>query len=548
MSKLPIRNRSHVIEEESRRFVRSTLPSDWLIDDGRQDYGIDLFVEIVWNKQVTGATFLIQLKGTDNLKIRPDGYVVHRCKTQTLSYFLERPEPIVYLVYDAQRKTGYWIWIQDHIRQALKPGWRKQKTATISIPVARVFDATAIEEIARRALKYREQAKWLAAIHSAQSPFFRYGLEATEESVTINIGSKYPEALQDSPVTVSGIFKFDRSDPAAAEALANLDRHFKTGEPVELDRRFFEGFDIPQPFASLIGHEELHTTSLRLGAANTGAKFLFKISVLDQDDCVLAEIPYIEMKVIQAGTEEMTLSNREQDIPLKMSLKVNRREQTTSVSMKFELVGLSAVRARDLLRIQRAMTKGAWLVLQDLSSGLSDRAKLPKDATITFDERLFAVINALSFIQETTNQIVVWPGEISAVEAITMAKVIDILQSGHLLVAVNRFHIGIAKSGAEHLLTIYRSEGEPLKYNMPDYVLNLLGAPLSLGPVKLVMPRAKLSETTQAKLDLEQHPDDTIILVDFDILEPGAIFFFERWLPQDAKSIDEVVAEMLEKE
>jgi hypothetical protein len=194
------------------------------------------------------------------------------------------------------------------------------------------------------------------------------------------------------------------------------------------------------------------------------------------------------------------------------------------------------------------MTEGAWLVLRDLSSGLSDRVEIARDATMAFDERLFAVINALAFIQERTNQVLSWPGEISAVEAIKMAKVVSIIRTGRLLEAANRFEVEIGKSGAGSLLTFYRSEGEPLRYATPDYSVDMLGTILSLGPAKLVMPNAKLAEATQRRLEnLAQYPDDSIIPVEFDVSDPGVLIFFERWLPESAQSIDELVKEVLEK-
>jgi len=513
------------------------LPAEWLVEDGWEDYGIDLVIEIVRNDQITGAIFLMQLKGTDALTIRSGGYISHRCKTSTLAYFLERPKPIVYLVYDTKGKKGYWIWVQDYIRQSLKPDWRNQGTATIRIPVDRVFDENAVEEMALRASRYRERAKWLSAIEAARSPYFRYDLKVSEQAVTVNIWPRHPESLKDCPVQVTGTFKFDQADPEAKAALEALDRHFKTGEPVELDARFFEGFDIPEAFAGLLGHEEgFRTTKIKMGAAKTDQRFTFKMTILDQEECILSEIPYIDARVVRAGTEEITLSNEEQNIPLKMRLRLNFKECTNSVSMRMDFAGLNVVQVREFLEIQRALAKGKWIVLTNLSTGLSDRSEIPETAISAPDENLFILINDLAFIQEKTEQVLQWPGQITVAEAQLAKKLVNILETGQSHELVTGFHCGVNKTVARRLVDAYggEKEQEVVRFNVPNHTVNLLGTELSLGPLTIAMPNAKLSEGTLRRLNnLDQLPDGATVPVDFDVAKPGAFFFYHRWLPKN---------------
>ena len=93
MVRLPQRTQEHILQGESIQFIKQILlPSEWIIESGQKDYGIDLVVEIVINNSVTGADFLMQVKGTDTPKIIEGEYITYRCKTGTLQYFLERPE------------------------------------------------------------------------------------------------------------------------------------------------------------------------------------------------------------------------------------------------------------------------------------------------------------------------------------------------------------------------------------------------------------------------------------------------------------------------
>ncbi len=81
MARLPQRPREHVLETETEKFVSQVLPSEWLTEKRRHDYGVDLQVEIVQGEDVTGARFSIQLKGTDQLKVRKKAYIAHKCKS-----------------------------------------------------------------------------------------------------------------------------------------------------------------------------------------------------------------------------------------------------------------------------------------------------------------------------------------------------------------------------------------------------------------------------------------------------------------------------------
>ncbi len=534
MNSLPKRTRSHVLDRKARDYVKQILPPEWIIQDGQEDYGIDLVVEIVKDEQVTGALFLMQLKGTDSLTVRKRGYVAHPCKTSTLMYFLQRPELIVYLVYDAQKNVGYWVWIKDYIRDKLKTNWKEQKTATVRIPLDNKFDADAVKEIARRVLNFHKQAKWLSAIETARNRYFRYGLEITDNYTKIEIYPRYPGAEKDRPVEISGTFKFDQTDPEAQAAFQALERHFKTGEPVEIDSRFFDGFDVPDAFSNVLAHEELgRTAKIMLSTARTDKRFVAKMSILDQEYRFLAEIPYIDFRVIQAGTEEVTLSNEEQDIPPTIRLRINSRDQTFSVSMGTDLVGKSVVQIRDILRIQQALARGTYIKLTNLETELCWQAKIPEGSISEPDEKWVNLINDLVFIQERTKELIRWPGQITITEAQLVQKVVNILQTGRSLEQVTGVHFEVDKLVARRLANAYSSGEQALRFDSPDYTIDLLNTKLSLGPFTAVLPNARPNDRTLQRFrELDQFPDDAIVTIDLDVGEPGVFFFYHQWLPQ----------------
>jgi len=139
-----------VLEELSLQHLKSILPPEWICREEHEDYGLDVRVELVAQEDVTALEFSVQLKATDHLKTS-GGDVVHRCKVSTAAYFLRRPEPVMYVVYDAQGGEAYWLWVKPYLEglDESRPGWREQETVGIRIPRLNVLSLASVEEIAR---------------------------------------------------------------------------------------------------------------------------------------------------------------------------------------------------------------------------------------------------------------------------------------------------------------------------------------------------------------------------------------------------------------
>lgn len=94
----PNRDRNAVLEEESERYFRTLLPVDWIVDKPR-DYGIDLIVTPVFEGNVIGLNFSVQLKAQNDVK----GKWEIRLKKTTLNYLFNRLEPVMVVL--TTRKT-----------------------------------------------------------------------------------------------------------------------------------------------------------------------------------------------------------------------------------------------------------------------------------------------------------------------------------------------------------------------------------------------------------------------------------------------------------
>ena len=112
MKKLPNRHRNHEIENLSEIFLKNHIPSSWIINSFKVDYGTDYNCEISTNNEVTGNNFSIQLKGKENETNSKSIKV--KLKKTTINRWLNRLEPTMLVAYVIDEKEAFWMWFEDN--------------------------------------------------------------------------------------------------------------------------------------------------------------------------------------------------------------------------------------------------------------------------------------------------------------------------------------------------------------------------------------------------------------------------------------------------
>ena len=127
MARIPKRTRTHVLEDESRKYFANLLPNQWVVREKGSDYGIDTEVEIFDEcGSATGLVFLVQLKGSDDsaAKDKPKA----RLEVSTFNYWRSLDLPVLLVKYYARAKTVYARWADTFDTHYLKDS---QKTFQI---------------------------------------------------------------------------------------------------------------------------------------------------------------------------------------------------------------------------------------------------------------------------------------------------------------------------------------------------------------------------------------------------------------------------------
>jgi len=94
----------------------------WSVVDIFEDYGEDLLVRVFHEGCPTGNDFYIQLKGTKRIEqyaLKSGGYS-YPIKAVSLKQWQRSQIPVVLIVWDVERKDGYWQHVQPFIEKSAK--------------------------------------------------------------------------------------------------------------------------------------------------------------------------------------------------------------------------------------------------------------------------------------------------------------------------------------------------------------------------------------------------------------------------------------------
>ena len=140
-------NNTQIYEQESRLYIEKIcLEYCWKFRSYDHDNDIDGEIEIfdkvsIDDKEIneSQAKFLkVQLKASTDIEYK-NNYVKFICPVKLLHFVDVCDQPIILVLYDVNKKSAYWLWLQEYIYINLdndNPGWRNNKNSvTLYIPI-----------------------------------------------------------------------------------------------------------------------------------------------------------------------------------------------------------------------------------------------------------------------------------------------------------------------------------------------------------------------------------------------------------------------------
>ena len=140
-------------DEDAQRIFQAHFNkrTGFLVRKLSEDYGIDYIVELIdAHGQTSGISFYVQLKGTEETKVKND-FIALSLKKSTLNLFSRHLSPTFIIIIDVINQQGYWHSSFDTIDELDQRNqfWRSEpgRTATIHIPINQDFSVSQLTKL-----------------------------------------------------------------------------------------------------------------------------------------------------------------------------------------------------------------------------------------------------------------------------------------------------------------------------------------------------------------------------------------------------------------
>lgn len=113
------RTREHIIADISENHFESfALIKGFSTESTANDYGYDIIMSTYdQNGEIENGFVLVQLKATDSLNLIDSGTKISfPVDKRDLNLWLNEFYPVMLVVYDAQNRKGYWLYLQAYFQ------------------------------------------------------------------------------------------------------------------------------------------------------------------------------------------------------------------------------------------------------------------------------------------------------------------------------------------------------------------------------------------------------------------------------------------------
>lgn len=372
-SRKPNRRYSRESQQEDRSEAQlkerfADLGLGWPCDRLGRDLGEDLHVRIYDDGQSTGLDFYVQLKSSANAEVlrrKKSPALAYRLETKDLEHWEKQVTLVVLVVWDVEKREGWWRPVPEMIAELDKAGkrWRKKKTATVTVPLA---NSTSTEGMAA--------LRWLVADHCL-------------------------------PVVPKKDMRFSMAfakTDQGQEALRTVERALDIGESITLERDFIPKVEFPSWFHRTYGPSgpgDLVKIEIRPTLSKKTRRLRIEIESSEGP----AAFSYVELRPTVWGRQRRVLTNEHQKLPLVFSFALDAARSR----FEFRRAGLGSTvyEARDAAAFMLAAATGDSVIrVIDLEDGATIVRLEAARANLNYDlsemRRWRDLLDKLCFIQQ----------------------------------------------------------------------------------------------------------------------------------------------------
>jgi NAD-dependent SIR2 family protein deacetylase len=362
---------------------------------------------------------------------------------------------------------------------------------------------------------------------------------------------KYPGASEEKPLKFRFTLIADTKTEEGKETLDDWKNFVEKGEKIIIKSQQIESVEFPFIFEKVYGDIIKNPVSqeITIGPSHHENIFRFRLVVIPNGGGEPAAIEGIELKIIQVGTKQLTLSNEHQkyfcNYKITRSLEPDedgKCEANVLLSFSFNDSELSLFQLVCAEKVIAALAKGGIFRHEHIDGKVYEYPILTQPSMKSIDPYTLRVLEDLLLIEQKTGISFDLPERFSEEEMINILNVAYSIKTGRGTGSVNAV-LDVNRKAVESMI-------KPNSYfstsNYTEYYFTVLNKTFSVGFVWAVCDKLFISETDKINLtnQLKANLEKQIFTINIETNDefPSSAYFIEYLPPDEFEKLHENLA------
>jgi hypothetical protein len=346
----------------------------------------------------------------------------------------------------------------------------------------------------------------------------------------------YPNISKGKDIVIEASFKFPLT-PEGEAKLAEFKKHIASGDNLEIEGEFIEKFDFPDWWTRLFGEHDPSEMLLKVGPPKNPPVKPFQFDFFSPELGNI-RLPQVDLRLEKGGQDEITVSNAEQRMPIKIIMVINHKTKQLQISVTFHFNNVDGYQAKKAIGIWQILSSApSEIRIKDLENELVDKHPVPERFAPPPHPGLVDIVEKVCFIQDETGITLTFPEDdpFREEDVIDINELVHVLRRGILKHSGRIFSAKFSKPVIEALLPKMKA-GDLLAFHFvsDESRMKILDREIKLGPITQHVKGTWDGSYEEVKRWVETASDkDTLELT---IENAETIAEFENWPRKRAKS------------
>jgi hypothetical protein len=329
--------------------------------------------------------------------------------------------------------------------------------------------------------------------------------------------------------------------PEGDAAKREFDEHQRTGAPVVIPIQCIAEIKVPEPLESVLGLQKSSLGGIGLPARRPEHSFICD-AIAESDDGGIASITGIELRVEQAGVEQVTLSNRHLPRSPHFTITVDWPRQSFNLAVEFPS-GINVKQQLEAARFQSRASKGAIVKFVQVENGVPLVGGIVARGTWKSPSELFLeILEKLFEIQQTTGVLFSAPSTCTVQEARDVFQLATIVRAGEaaILSVVFKMQIEGVTATLAALDNSADRNGSFFFSSSDVSSVELFGKTIELGRTVTTIDNAFLTPDDRERLEVAVRANDNSQVHEIVLRAPSerpGIVRYEKWVSDQVRAL-----------